>query len=153
MFQVPLGWIKNNTMLMVWKSTCATKLQSPTTITTIFHWTTTFYFIYLHIFSCNWMSGVDGGTMSKFSARVYQMSLYFDSSHQAETTETTNFPINICNTQNVFMIIKFKVGYVCIFFYYEERTRQSMMCYWISNEHNLAWFSTYSHYLLLFIVR
>jgi hypothetical protein len=52
--------------LMVWKNTCVTKLQSPTTITTIFHWTTTFYIIYLHIFSCNWMSWVDDWTIPNF---------------------------------------------------------------------------------------
>jgi hypothetical protein len=66
------------------------------------------------------------------------MSLYFSSFHQAQTIETTNFPTNTCYTQGAFMRIKFKVGYVYIFFYYENRTRQLMMCYWISNEHNLA---------------
>jgi hypothetical protein len=63
---------------------------------------------------------------------------HFIFSHQAQTTETTNFPTNTYYTQGAFMKIKFKVGYVCIFFYYEEKTHQSMMCYWISNEHNLA---------------
>jgi hypothetical protein len=70
------------------------------------------------------MLGIDGQTMSKFLARVYQMSLYFNSSHQAQTTKTTNFPTNICYTQGASMKIKFKVGYVYICFYYEDRTRQ-----------------------------
>jgi hypothetical protein len=145
MLQVPLGWITSNIMWIVWKNTCTTKLQSLTTITTIFHWTTTFYLIYFHIFSCN--------GMSKFLARVYQMSLYFNSFCQAQTIETTNFPTNICYTQGAFMRIKLKFGYVCIFFYYEKRTCQSMMCYWMNNEHNLIGFSTYSNYLPLFIMR
>jgi hypothetical protein len=76
--------------------------------------------------------------ISKFLARVYQMSLYFSSSHQAQTIETTNFPTNTCYTQGAFMRIKFQVGYVYIFFYCEEKTHQSMMRYWISNEHNLT---------------
>jgi hypothetical protein len=136
---------KSNITWTFWKNTCSTNLQSLTTITTIFHWTTTFYLIYFHIFSYN--------GMSKFPTRVYQMSFYFNSFHQAQTTETTNFPTNICYTQGAFMRIKLKFGYVCIFFYYEERTRQSTMCYWMNNEHNLARFNTYSHYLPIFIVR
>jgi hypothetical protein len=84
------------------------------------------------------MSRVDGRAMSKFPTKAHRMSRYLNSFHQAQTTETTNFPTKTCYTQGAFMRIKFKVVYVYIFFYYEDKTRQSMMCYWISNEHNLT---------------